>query len=215
MDIIGLIMGSPIIGILFDLMKNRTSYIKRGVAWLTNKQYKIQLLGMKKYSFQELKVSKIKNELFNKYSKINIISEKQNSIIVLIENMQAPYEILISNDECEDDEDTNMNIKIVLIGSVEFRYRESNDYNKFFIVLDNLFDMIEQIMNQKPVYSFFTLQADIKNDFQGKPFISENIQDECEDTKLNIDRSSSYIKINSKSKDNLYYCLKKNIYKVI
>lgn len=223
MNIINIIVGIlgvlasilTIMDVIYSILKKKTPYFKRLFAWVTNKKYKIQLMGIKKYSNFELDMGEIKNELFNKYSKVNVMSEKENSLIILIENMQAPYEILIYNDEGEENVKTNLIVRIVLIGSVEFRYRESDDYNKFFIVLDNLFDIIEHIMNQKPNYSFFTLQADIKNEFRGKPFISENIRDECEDTKLNIDKTVNYIKINSKSKDNLYKCLKKNIHKVL
>ena len=135
--------------------------------------------------------------------------------------MQAPYEILITNTEGEINlEEEFMNyieniVDITLIGSVEFRYRESDNNDKYFNVLNKLFDIVEQSINKKPSYSFFTLQADLKNNFKKIAFISGYNKDECEDTTLNLDKSAKFIKINSKTKDNLYKCLKKNIYKVL
>lgn len=177
--------------------------------------------GTKKYNINLIDISKIKNLLFEEFNQIKIISQKTNSLIVLIENMQAPYEILITNTEGEINlEEEFMNyieniVDITLIGSVEFRYRESDNNDKYFNVLNKLFDIVEQSINKKPSYSFFTLQADLKNNFKKRAFISEHNKDECEDTTLNLDKSAKFIKINSRTKDNLYKCLKKNIYKVL
>lgn len=133
--------------------------------------------------------------------------------------MQAPYEILIINDEGEYDVNNKLRteniVDIALIGSIEFRYRESDDNDYYFNTLNKLFDIIERIINEKPTYSFFTLQADLKNNFKEIPFITEHDKEECEDTKIDIDKSTKFIKINSKTKDNLYKCLKKNIYKIL
>lgn len=225
LNIISIIIGSPLFGILLDIsyahLKNKTPFIKRINAWITNKKYNVQLKGTKKYNINLIDILKIKNLLFEEFNQIKIISQKTNSLIVLIENMQAPYEILITNTEGEINlEEEFMNyieniVDITLIGSVEFRYRESDNNDKYFNVLNKLFDIVEQSINKKPSYSFFTLQADLKNNFKKIAFISGYNKDECEDTTLNLDKSAKFIKINSKTKDNLYKCLKKNIYKVL
>lgn len=164
-------------------------------------------------------INSIKELLFKEFGQIKIISQKTNSLVVLIENMQAPYEILIINDEGEYDVGSVLKteniVDIALMGSIEFRYRESDDNDYYFNTLNKLFDIIEHTINEKPNYSFFTLQADLENNFEKIPFITEHDKDECEDTKIDIDKSAKFIKINSKTKDNLYKCLKKNIYKIL
>ena len=161
--------------------------------------------GVKKYSVNQISIKDFKEELFNNhYSHLKIISEKNNSIMVLIDAMQAPYEILITLDE-----DESIIVSIALMGSINFRFRDEDSNIKYIHVLNSFFEIIEEIINQKAFYSFFTLQADVKNEFNKRPFITEIVKDECEDTILDIDRSTNYIKINSKNKDNLYYCLKK------
>lgn len=222
-QLISLLIGSPLFGILIDIsyaqLKNKTPYIKRIYAWVTNKKYKVQLRSIKKYSIESIDINSIKELLFKEFNQINIISQKTNSLVVLIENMQAPYEILIINDEGEYDVNNKLRteniVDIALIGSIEFRYRESDDNDYYFNTLNKLFDIIERIINEKPTYSFFTLQADLKNNFKEIPFITEHDKEECEDTKIDIDKSTKFIKINSKTKDNLYKCLKKNIYKIL
>ncbi len=222
-QLISLLIGSPLFGILIDIsyaqLKNKTPYIKRIYAWVTNKKYKVQLRGIKKYSIESIDINSIKELLFKEFNQINIISQKTNSLVVLIENMQAPYEILIINDEGEYDVNNKLRteniVDIALIGSIEFRYRESDDNDYYFNTLNKLFDIIECTINEKPTYSFFTLQADLKNNFKEIPFITEHDKEECEDTKIDIDKSTKFIKINSKTKDNLYKCLKKNIYKIL
>ena len=222
-QLISLLIGSPLFGILIEIsyaqLKNKTPYIKRIYAWVTNKKYKVQLRGIKKYSIESIDINSIKELLFKEFNQINIISQKTNSLVVLIENMQAPYEILIINDEGEYDVNNKLRteniVDIALIGSIEFRYRESDDNDYYFNTLNKLFDIIECTINEKPTYSFFTLQADLKNNFKEIPFITEHDKEECEDTKIDIDKSTKFIKINSKTKDNLYKCLKKNIYKIL
>lgn len=222
-QLISLLIGSPLFGILIDIsyaqLKNKTPYIKRIYAWITNKKYKVQLRGIKKYSIESIDINSIKELLFKEFGQIKIISQKTNSLVVLIENMQAPYEILIINDEGEYDVGSVLKteniVDIALMGSIEFRYRESDDNDYYFNTLNKLFDIIEHTINEKPNYSFFTLQADLENNFEKIPFITEHDKDECEDTKIDIDKSAKFIKINSKTKDNLYKCLKKNIYKIL
>lgn len=222
-QLISLLIGSPIFGILIDVsyaqLKNNTPYIKRIYAWIINKKYKVQLRGIKNYSVDSIDMNLIKQLLFEEFTQIKIISQKTNSLVVLIENMQAPYEILIMNNEGEHDIDIEFRMEnivcIALMGSIEFRYRESDDNDYYFNTLHNLFDIIECSINEKPTYSFFTLQADLGNNFKKIPFITEHDKDECEDTKIDIDKSIKFIKINSKTKDNLYKCLKKNIYKIL
>ena len=222
-QLISLLIGSPLFGILIDIsyaqLKNKTPYIKRIYAWVTNKKYKVQLRGIKKYSIESIDINSIKELLFKEFNQIKIISQKTNSLVVLIENMQAPYEILIINDEGEYDVNNELRteniVDIALIGNIEFRYRESDDNDYYFNTLNKLFDIIEHTINEKPTYSFFTLQVDLKNNFKEIPFITEHDKEECEDTKIDIDKSTKFIKINSKTKDNLYKCLKKNIYKIL
>ncbi len=202
---------------------NRTPYLKRISSWLRNIPYKVQIMGVKKYNVEKIEINNIKKAIFKEFNYFNVVSQKSNSLVILIEDMQAPYEISITTDEGEVDideyefEPKNIYtvVDIALIGSIEFRYRESDDNDKYFNVLNKLFDIIEQTINEKPKYSFFTLQADLKNNFKVKPFITEHDKDECEDTKLDIDKSSKFIKINSRTKDNLHKCLKKNVYKVL
>lgn len=222
-QLISLLIGSPLFGILIDIsyaqLKNKTPYIKRIYAWVTNKKYKVQLRGIKKYSIESIDINSIKELLFKEFNQIKIISQKTNSLVVLIENMQAPYEILIINDEGEYDVNNELRteniVDIALIGNIEFRYRESDDNDYYFNTLNKLFDIIEHTINEKPTYSFFTLQVELKNNFKEIPFITEHDKEECEDTKIDIDKSTKFIKINSKTKDNLYKCLKKNIYKIL
>ena len=227
MDWFNLIYTSPFFAIALDYglayIFNSTPYLKRLYSWIMNIPYKIQIMGVKKYNVEEIDINSIKKLIFKEFNHYNVVSQKSNSLVILIGDMQAPYEILITTDEGEFDMDgeefepgnINTIVDITLIGSIEFRYRESDDNDKYFIVLNKLFDVIEQIINEKPTYSFFTLQADLKNNFKVKPFIKEHDKWGCEDTKVNLDKSTKFIKINSKNKDNLYKCLKKNIYKVL
>lgn len=227
MEWFNLIYTSPFFAIALDYglayILNSTPYLKRLYSWIMNIPYKVQIMGVKKYNVEEIEINNIKKLIFNEFNHFNVVSQKSNSLVILIEDMQAPYEILITTDEGEfgidEDEFEPKNIHIVvdiaLIGSIEFRYRESDDNDKYFNVLNKLFDIIEQTINEKPIYSFFTLQADLKNNFKVKPFLTEHDKDECEDTKLDIDKSSKFIKINSRNKDNLHKCLKKNVYKVL
>lgn len=227
MDWFNLIYTSPFFALALDYglayLLNSTPYLKRLYSYIKNIPYKVQIMGVKKYNVSEIDIKDVEKALFKEYSPIKIISRKTNSLVILIENMQAPYEILITTDEGEfetsPEEYSTENIQsivdIVLMGSIEFRYRGSDDNDKYFNVLNKLFDIIEHTINEKPIYSFFTLQADLKNEFQKRPFITEHDKDECEDTKLDIDKSLKFIKINSKTKDNLYKCLKKNIHKVL
>lgn len=220
LSIIGLLIGLSIFGIIIDIsyayLKNKTPYIKRFYSWVINKKYKIQLMGIKRYNFNYINMKDLKKSLYNQYSHIKIISEKENNLIVLIDNMQAPYEITITTNEGEDNPDKiEVIVKIILIGSVEFRYRESDENDKFFNELNNLFNVIEDIFNEKPIYSFFALQADIKNNLEKQPFISNYAKENCKDTIVDFDKSTGYIKVNSISKDTLCKCLKKNIHKVL
>ena len=219
-QLINLFYTSPFFVIILDFaiayFKNNTPYIKRLYSWIRNTPYKVQMMGVKKYRINNIPIRNIEDRLFKEYSKVKIISRKENALVVLIENMQAPYEILITTDEGElENSKYNNVVQIDLVGSVEFKYRGSDENERFLNVLNNIFEIIEHSINEKPIYSFFTLQADLKNDFKRVPFITEHDKDKCEDTKLDIDKSSKYIKINSKTKDNLYKCLKKNIYKVL
>lgn len=220
LSIIGLI-GSSILGIIIDIsyayLKNKTPYIKRFYSWIINKKYKIQLMAIKRYNFNYINnMDDLKKSLNDKYSHIKIVSEKENDLIVLIDNMQASYEITITTNEGEDNIDKlEVNVKITLIGSVEFRYRESDENDKFFNELNNLFNVIEHIFNEKPIYSFFTLQADIKNNFEKQAFISNYAKEDCEDTIIDFDKTTGYIKVNSTSKYHLHNCLKKTIHKVL
>ena len=210
--LISLIIGSPLFGILIDIsyaqLKNKTPYIKRVYAWVINKKYKVQLRGIKKYSIDSIDINSIKRLIFEEFDQIKIISQKTNSLVVLIENMQAPYEILLMNNEGEDGINNELKteniVEIALMGSIEFRYREYDDNDNYFNTLNKLFDIIEHTINEKSNYSFFTLQADLENNFKEKPFITEHDKEECEDTKIDIDKSAKFIKINSKTKDNLY-----------
>ena len=196
---------------------NRTPYLKRICSWLMNIPYKVQIMGVKKYNVEEIDINNIKELIFKEFNYYNVVSQKSNSLVILIEDMQAPYEFLITTDEGEIDieeegfESKNIYtvVDIALMGSIEFRYRESDNNDKYFNVLNKLFDIIEQTINEKPTYSFFTLQADLKNNFKVKPFITEHDKKECENTKVNLDKSTKFIKINSKNKDNLYKCFKK------
>ena len=227
LDWFNLLYTSPFFALALDYIVayifNRTPYLKRLYSWLMNIQYKVQIKGVKKYNIEEINIDKIKKSIFKEFDYLNVISQKSNSLVILIEDMQAPYEILITPNEWEFDidekgfepENINTNVDIALMGSIEFRYRESDDNDKYFNVLNKLFDIIEQTINEKSTYSFFTIQADLKSNFKVKPFITEHNKDECEDTKIDLDKSAKFIKINSKNKDNLYKCLKKNIYKVL
>ena len=227
MEWFNLIYTSPFFAIALDYglayIFNSTPYLKRAYAWIRNIPYKVQIMGVKKYNVKKIDINNIKKSIFKEFNHFNVVSQKSNSLVILIEDMQAPYEILITTDEGEVDideygfEPKNVHtvVDIALIGSIEFRYRESDDNDKYFNVLNKLFDIIEQTINEKPTYSFFTLQADLKYNFKVKPFITEHDKDECEDTKLDIDKSSKFIKINSRTKDNLHKCLKKNVYKVL
>lgn len=226
MDWFSLIYTSPFFALILDYglayVLNGTPYIKRLYSWIRNISYKVQIMGVKKYDVDEIEINNIKESIFKEFSHFNVVSQKSNSLLILIDDMQAPYEILITTDEgefeigeCGESEKIISIVDIALIGSIEFRYRESDDNDKYFNVLNKLFDIIEQTINKKPTYSFFTLQADLKNNFEKKPFITEHNKDECEDTKVDLDKSTKFIKINSKTKDNLYKCLKKNIYKVL
>lgn len=219
-NLIYLIIGSPFGGIIIDILyayfRNKTPYIKRLIAWITNKKYKVQMMGIKKYSVESFNLKVIIDLLYDEFTQIKIVSKKSNYLLVLIENMQAPYEIFFTTDEGElEIEKFNMVVEIQLIGSIDFRYRESDDNDKYIIVLNKLFDIIEMSLDKKSFYSLFTLQADLKNNFKEKPFITEQNKSDCEDTKIDIDKSIKFIKINSKTKDNLYKCLKKNVYTVL
>lgn len=63
-QLISLLIGSPLFGILIDIsyaqLKNKTPYIKRIYAWVTNKKYKVQLRGIKKYSIESIDINSIK-----------------------------------------------------------------------------------------------------------------------------------------------------------
>ena len=227
MDWFNLVYTSPFFAWALDYglayIFNRTPYLKRIYSWLINIPYKVQIMGVKNYAIEEINIDNIKKSIFKEFNYFNIVSQKSNSLVILIEDMQAPYEILITTDEGEfgidengfSSENNHIIVDIALMGSIEFRYRESDDNDKYFNVLNKLFDIIEQTINEKPTYSFFTLQADLKNNFKLKPFITEHDKDECEDTKLDIDKSSKFIKINSRTKDNLHKCLKKNVHKIL
>ena len=223
MDLISILiyLGIPstIIGIIleggYSRLKNKTSYIQRFWAWFMNKSYKIRLTGVKKYDVEKIDIKLINQRLFHRFNHVSIVSKKKNVIIFLIDDMQAPYKILITNEEGESIEDMKTIIQIDLIGNVKFKYRESDDNDKFFYVLDELFDLIENIINEKPVFSLFTLQADFKNEYKKRPFMANLNKGECENTKLYFDKSLNYMEIKSRTKDNLYKCLKKNIHKIL
>ena len=141
--LISLIIGSPLFGILIDIsyaqLKNKTPYIKRVYAWVINKKYKVQLRGIKKYSIDSIDINSIKRLIFEEFDQIKIISQKTNSLVVLIENMQAPYEILLMNNEGEDGINNELKteniVEIALMGSIEFRYREYDDNDNYFNTL--------------------------------------------------------------------------------
>lgn len=223
MDLISILiyLGIPsaIFGIIlqavYSRLKNKTSYIQRVWAWVMNKSYKIRLIGVKKYDVEKIDINHINKKLFKRFNHVSIESKKKNSIIFLIDDMQAPYKMLVTNEEGETIENIKTIIQIDLIGNVEFRYRESDENDKFFYVLGELFDLVEDIINEKPVYSLFKLQADFKNEFKKRPFMTNVNKDDCENTKLYYDKSSNYMEINSRTKDNLYKCLKKNIHKIL
>ena len=124
-----------------------------------NKKYKVQLRDIKKYSIDSIDINSIKRLIFEEFDQIKIISQKTNSLVVLIENMQAPYEILLMNNEGEDGINNELKteniVEIALMGSIEFRYREYDDNDNYFNTLNKLFDIIEHTINEKSNYSFF------------------------------------------------------------
>lgn len=206
--IIGSIFGA-IIDLIIAYLKKHTPYLKRIWVWIINKPYKLRVFGFKTYDLTTINLETIKKQIYDEYDYVKLISEKKNSLIILIDDMQAPYEILISND------DNETQIKITLIGNVKLKYRFSEENEKIFNTLNELFEIIEIIINKKHNYSLYSLEADFKNNFKKKPFTTEHLKEKCENTKVNLDRNSKFIKINSKSKDNLSRCLKKNIHKII
>lgn len=222
---IGLISGAITI-ILFlqtflSFFLKKTPWVKRIYFWIINKKYKVQLMGVKKYKSFDPDMEKIKKEILKKYIPIREISIGENYFTVLIENMQAPYKIVISPEIDPNTENEFIEtiietvVNITLEGSINFGYKTTDENDKFLNVMDDLFDIIECIENEKPNYSLFSIKADGKNEFEKQPFIDEYSIEECEDTKIEIDKSLNQLKINSDSIKNIYKCLKKNISKIL
>ncbi|MBZ9570554.1 hypothetical protein KQY27_03215 [Methanobrevibacter sp. TMH8] len=213
-SIISILTGIP--QIIYSFITNIPK-IKKFIAWARNEEYKVQLTGRKKYHLFEPNMKQLKTEIRKKYNGIGRDSTKgDNWLVVLIQDMQAPFKITILDEQDMDDfhaVPTECMVTITLQGSVNFKYRDSFENKKFINIMNDLFKIIEKMENKVPIIESYLIKATFDDGFKREPFISSVKIDKCEDTKVEIKKK--IISINSQSSNNLYKCLKKNIFKII
>lgn len=189
---------------------DRLPNIRKSLYVLFNKSFTVKIKGVKKYNSFNYDLKLIKRKIHEKYSinKINIT--KKNSMNIFMKNMQAPYKILFLSNYNQFEELTT--VTITLEGEVKFSYNENQ--NKYLNIVDELFTLIEEEFECKTSFKWFSLEAYAK-ELEDKPFKNNYETLNCEDTNIEIDKTNSYMKINSDSINNIINCLNSNIKKII
>ena len=209
LTIVGVIISAIGIPSAIAWYTNYLPQIKIIVYILLHKTFKIRIKGIKEYRLECYDIKDIENQIRKKFRKVNKISGGNNYIIVLIEDMSAPYKILILDESY--DVENKYNIRISLEGAIDISYYMSEDNFKYLDVLDKLFELIEERYSLRSCYKLFTLEAIVN-----EKFLSKDIKlNECEDTNVEIDSNNKFLRINSNSINNIYKCLKKNIKYII
>ena len=207
-SIVGII---SFIFLIYDYLHNWT-YLKKKLFKIFNKTYNVEIMSVKKYKLFHYDLKLIKHEIHKKYTNTEIIIPKKNSIEVLIKNMQTPYKISFLPDY--DHSEELLKVKIISRGAIKFHYKENNKNNKNLITIDELFTLIEEQYQIIPQYKWFSLNAHT-TELNDKPLKNNFEIINCEDTKIEIDKTNKYLKINSKSINNIVDCLNSNIEKII
>lgn len=195
-----------------DYYPRKFPIIKKGWYLITNNQYTVKITGAKEYNPFEYDLKAIKNEIHEKYPVYKINISKKNSMNIYLKNMSAPYKILFTEYYNELDNLNHLKVTISLEGNVKCSYRDKN--NKYLNIESELFTIIEETYELTPSFKWFSLVAYTK-DVTDKPFKNEIKLVNCEDTKIQIDKTNKYMKINSDSINNIISCLNSNITQII
>ena len=195
-----------------DYYPRKFPIIKKGWYLITNNHYNVKIIGTKEYISFEYDLKTIKKVIHEKYSvyKINLLNK--NSINVYLKNMPAPYKILFTPSYNETNKLYLIKVTISLEGDVKCSYRDKN--NKYLNIESELFTIIEETYEITPSFKWFSLVA-YTEDVTDKPLKKEMKLLTCEDTKIQIDKTSKYMKINSDSINNIIACLNSNIIQII
>lgn len=191
---------------------DRLPIIKKNLYKLLNKTYFAKINASKEYQLSKYNLTQIKMKIHKKYdiNKINI--PKKNSMIISIKNMESSCKILFLKDFKENNETVKVNIS--LEGEVKFTYRNSNNNAKYLNIIDELFTIIEEESKITPQFKWYSLNIHTE-ELENKPFTDSYKIITCENTKIEIDETEKFMRINSDSIHNIMYCLNSNIEKII
>lgn len=195
-----------------DYYPRKFPIIKKVWYIITNNQYNVKITGAKEYAPFEFDLKTIKNVIHEKYPVYKINLSKKNSMNVYLKNMPAPYKILFTSSYNGTNKLNLIKVAISLEGDVKCSYRDKN--NKLLNIESELFTIIEETYEITPSFKWFSLVA-YTEEVTEKPFKNEIKLVKCEDTKVQIDKTSKYMKINSNSINNIITCLNRNITQII
>lgn len=215
LTIIGLIGSlSGIFGVLpaVAYFTEKLPSIKKILYKIFNKTYFAKINASKEYTLEKYNLKPIKMKIHEKYDINKINLPKKNSMIISIKNMQSPYKILFLRDL--NDSTNIMKVNINLEGEVKFTYRNSDNNKEYLNIVDELFTIIEEEFKVTPEFKWYSLNIHTEK-LKNKPFKDSFEIINCKDTKIEIDKTTKFMKINSDSINNLIYCLNSNIKKII
>lgn len=166
-DIVGPIITSvtAVITILASLvtLDNRFNWHlkNRFIYWIKNKKFSIKISSTRKYPKFETQTSaltrKIEDYFLSNHKKIEYIKNGNNFIQVLFENAQAPYMIWFTPEVDDYMEEERTEVKIRLLGTINFRYNEDSDNKKHLDNIESMYKIIETYYNINPSFEDYNL----------------------------------------------------------
>lgn len=213
LTVISLIFAAISLPASIDYYPRKFPIIKKTWHIIINDAYNTKIKGIKKYKAFNYDLKSLKIKLHNRYDIHEIKTPKKNAIIVSIKNMQTPFKILFLPNYDNEGKLQEIKVKITLEGIVKFNYRTNNNL-KYLNTIDEIFTIIEEENEWIPTFKLFSLDA-YTTEIKNKPFKNDVELMKCEDTKIEIDKSNKYMRINSNSINNIINCLDSNIKKII
>lgn len=213
LTVISLIFAAISLPASIDYYPRKFPIIKKVWHLIINDTYSAKIKGIKKYNAFNYDLKSLKMKIHKRYQVNEIKTPKKNNIIVSIKNMQATYKISFLPNYDNERKLQEIEVKITLEGIVKFNYRANNNL-KYLNTIDEMFTIIEEENEWIPIFKWFSLDA-YTTELKNKPFKNDVELMKCEDTKIEIDKSNKYMRINSNSINNLITCLDSNIKKII
>ena len=169
-----------IIGLFTDLfgfrsfITNKPLY-RKIVLYILNKEVRVRLIATKRYPIKDIDFTHLINSIQPTISQIlgNNLSPARigtNYYEFVTEKMSAP--ILVSyypetlDDEDIDSENTgSINIQCKILGNLVFTYRNVESYENTLRIIDDIYDVIEELHGIRSVYANYSVQVTYFDDF--------------------------------------------------